>query len=526
MDIRGNGTSLVLPLTLIAVAVLLCFMPALDHGFLRYDDYGLLVNNPLVKDGSWQGMGRILSEFYASNYQPVVLILFRFLHALFGLNPFIFHLIPLLLHVANSCILYLVFNRIGVAQRISVLCVLLFALHPLRVEAIAWVYAGFSYTLSSFFFLTAVLSYLARVKNTGDSAYVGWPTMVLFGLAVLSKPVAIVLPLALCALDLLLKRPMNVSLLKEKMPLFLFGISLLAITSWAQHVGGATSVSDDFAMWERLVIPLKALSHYWVKTLWPVGLSVLVPYPTQEDLLSVTSYTSLLFLLVPWIAWFVAGDQRRPVLFGIIWYLVCIFPVLRFIPIGHSLIGDRYSYLPAIGLSLAIGAILNSASNLKMRRISLGGLSALTLLFAVLSWSQLQVWKNDLSLWKHAVSISPDSILAHTQLGSALSVAGRLKQAESQFQAVQRLAPDLPNADFGLGKLYGQQGEFGKSVKHFERVIKLDPAQNEAYLWLGIAHYGLGQWEEAYHSFQRAKKLGAEVPNKLYRDASRRFSES
>lgn len=516
----GKRKSHLLALVSIAAAGMICYLPVLNDGFLRYDDYGLLVNNPLVRDPSWQGLARIFSEFYASNYQPVVLILFRCLYSLFGLNEPVFHLVPLLFHAVNSCLLYLILNRVRVSQRASVVCSLLFSLHPLRVEAVAWVYAGFSYTISAFFFLAAILSYLTELNKKEDRAYVGWPTLVLFSLAVLSKAVAIVLPLALYALDFLLKRPLDRRRLIEKAPLLgLAGIWVLIMT-WAQHAGGATSVGGDFATWERLVIPIKALSYYVAKTLWPVGLSVLVPYPTHGHLLSVTSYAGLLLLLIPWIAWFVAADHRRPILFGILWYLVCILPVLRLIPIGHSLVGDRYSYLPALGLSIGVGVIVSSIS-LKMRGISLVGLSALTILFATVSWNQVHVWNNDLSLWRHAVTIAPDSVLTRTHWASALSISGRLDEAENEFRALQGLAPHLPNGDFGLGKIYGQRGEFEKSVQHFQRAIELDSDRNEAYMWLGVSLCGLGQWEAAHGSFQKAKALGGEVPLQFFQEASR-----
>ena len=520
----GKRKSHLLPLVSIVAAGMICYLPVLCNGFLRYDDYGLLVNNPLVKDPSWRGLGRILSEFYASNYQPVVLILLRVLYALFGLNELVFHLVPLLFHAANSCLLYLILNQVGVSRRIAVICTLLFSLHPLRVEAVAWVYAGFSYTISAFFFLAAVLSYLEGLAQVGK-ANVRWQTLALFGMAVLSKPVAIVLPFALCAIDFLLKRPMNISRLKEKWLLLGQGAMLLLIATWAQHAGGATSVSGDFGTWERLVIPLKAMAFYVSKTLWPFGLTVLVPYPTHDNLFSTGSYGSLLVLLIPWMVWFLAVDRRRSILFGVVWYLVCIFPVLRLIPIGHSLVGDRYSYLPSIGLSIGLGFILTGISNAKIRGATVVSLGVCIVLLATLSRQQAQIWKDDVSLWKHAVSVTPDSILAHTHLGSAFSMAGRLGEAHKEFRMVQRWAPDLPNGDFGLGKLYGQRGEFEQSIKHFERVIRLDPDHNEAYTWLGVSFCGLKQWEKAYQSFQKARRLGGKVPMRFYREASRRLNE-
>lgn len=509
------------PTLLVAAVTLLCFLPSLWNGFVHYDDYGYLLDNSIVLDLSWKGLARIFTEFYISNYQPIVLLTFRFLYSVFGLSEFIYHLFPLLLHTANACLLFYILVRMGIKPWTALIASLVFSIHPLRVEGVAWVYAGFNYTISSFFFLAAVLTYLVglQAKSAGPGRL--WTISFLYCLAMLSKSAAIVLPFVLLMLDFLLKRPLSRLLLKEKTPLFVLAIIFLFVGIWAQHSGGAMAVGGEFAIWERPVMVLKALAYYLVKTIWPVNLSVLVPYPTRQDLLMVSSYGSVLLLLTICAACLLTVGRTRLPLFVMGWYIICIFPALRLVPLGHSLVGDRYSYLPSVGLSIGIGLMFQLRTNLKWRRYWFAVLGAMLICFGVLSWKQSEVWRDDLSLWRHTVSVVPDSVLAHAHLGSAHAMVGRFEEAKAEFRIVRKLAPDLPNADFGFGKVFGQEGNFQKAVEHFEHVVRLDPTHKEGYVWLGIAYCGLKDWENAHNAFQEAIRLGADVPEQFLQEVLR-----
>ena len=509
------------PSLLVASITFLCFLPSLGNGFVHYDDYGCLLDNSLVLDPSWQSLVRIFTEFYISNYQPIVLVVFRFFYAIFGLDAFIFHVFPLLLHTANACLLFYILIRMGIKPWTALISGLVFSIHSLRVEGISWVYAGFNYTICSFFFLAAVLAYLIDLKEGIVGCRRGWTIAVLYCLAVLSKPAAIVLPFALLMLDFLLKRPPSTMLLKEKIPLFILATIFLWIGIMAQQSGGATAVGGEFLMWERPVIALKALAYYLVKTVWPVELSVLVPYPTRQELLLIMSYGDVLLLLTICVSCVLTVGRTRLPLFVMGWYIICIFPALRLVPLGHSLVGDRYTYLPAIGLSIGIGLMLDAFKNLKQRRIWFAVLAATLVYFGRLSWKQSKVWRDDLSLWQHTASVVPDSVLAHTHLGSAYAMAGRLEEAKAEFQIVRKLGPDLPYADFGFGKVYGQAGDFQKAIEHFEHVVRLDPTHKEAYIWLGIAYCGLEDWGNAHRVFQKAIRLGGDVPEQFLQEVLR-----
>jgi len=509
------------PAFLVATVTFLCFLTALWNGFVRYDDYGYLLENPHVLDLSWKGLARILTEFYLSNYQPVVLLAFRFLYTIFGLSEFIYHLVPLFFHTLNTCLLFYILIRLGIKPWTALISGLVFSIHPLRVEGISWVYAGFNYTISSFFFLLAVSVYLTNLKEGMVGFRRGWTIAVLYCLAVLSKPAAIVLPFALLMLDFLLKRPSSTLLLKEKIPLFILATIFLWIGIKAQQSGGATTVGGEFLMWERPVIVLKALAYYLVKTVWPVELSVLVPYPTRQELLLIMSYGDVVLLLAICVSCVLTVGRTRLPLFVMGWYIICIFPALRLVPLGHSLAGDRYTYLPAIGLSIGIGMMLDAFKNLKRRRIWFAVLAATLIWFGKLSWKQSKVWRDDLSLWQHTASVVPDSVLAHTHLGSAYAMAGRLEEAKAEFRIVRKLGPDLPYADFGFGKVCGQVGDFQKAIKHFEHVVQLDPTHKEAYIWLGIAYCGLEDWANAHRVFQKAIRLGGDVPEQFLQEVLR-----
>ncbi len=518
------------PAFAVAFVTFVVFSPSLWNKFLRYDDYGYLLENPLVLDLSWKGLARIFTEFHICNYQPVVMLAMRILYTIFGLNEFVYHLFPLMLHTANTCLLFFILVRMGIRPWAAVICALFFSVHPLRVEGVVWVYAGFNYSISSFFFLSAVLAYLIKLQEGSLGSLGSWTIPILFCLAALSKSAAIVLPFVLLMLDFLLKRPWSRDLLKEKIPLFVLAIVFLFVGMLAQYSGGAADVGHEFATWERPVMVLKALAYYLVKTIWPVNLSVIVPYPTRQELLMPWSYGNVLLLMTVFLGCLVAARRTRTPLFVTGWYVICIFPALRLVPLGHSLVGDRYTYLPAIGLSIGIAMMLESLKNVKRRQFALAVLGAALLCLGTLSWKQSKVWKDDLSLWKHTVSVVPESVLAHTHLGSAYAMAGRLEEARAEFKTVQKIAPDLTHADFGFGKVYGIEGDLERAAQHFERVIQMDPTHHEANVWLGIAYCGLKEWKNAHRVFQKARELGGNVPEQFLEEvlkhAQRKTGES
>jgi len=217
--------------------------------------------------------------------------------------------------------------------------------------------------------------------------------------------------------------------------------------------------------------------------------------------------------------------RHRLPLFVLGWYITFVLPASRLMPLGHSLVGDRYTYLPAIGLSVGIGMMLQSLKGIKWKRIGLVSLFATVFLLGTLTWKQCKVWRDDLSLWQHTVAVVPDSAVANGQLGSAYCRAGRLEEAKGQFRILQQLAPHLPGADFGFATVYGQEGNFEKAVDHLERVIRMEPHHKDAYVYLGIAYCGLEDWENAHRAFQKARDLGGGVPKQFLRRVLQHVNE-
>ncbi|MFC1895551.1 tetratricopeptide repeat protein [Thermodesulfobacteriota bacterium] len=502
---------------LVAVVTFMCFMPCLHNGILRYDDEAYLLKSPFVLDASWRGLVETFAQPHLSNYQPLMLIVFRLLSDVFGFNPMLFHLVPVLLHVLNACLLSHILLQLGIRPWVAAPVTLIFSIHPLRVESVAWIYAGFGYTGASFFFLVAVSLYLKKNSENRPTGMEKWLIPVVFALGLMWKIHVVVLPAALLAIDFFLKRPAHSVLITEKTALFVLALLFVWVGLSAQLSGGAMEVGSRFLWWERPLNAAMALSYYALKTIWPTGLSVVVPYPTLEQTLRPSSYLPAFALLSMGALSLARMRRDRSLAFGLVWFLVCLLPALRLVPLGHSLVGDRYTYLAAAGLSVGVGGTLQSLQGSILKRAVFVALWLALVPLGVLSWKHSQVWKNDISLWNHAVTVVPESVMLHINLGLAYSEGGLIEEAEAALRTAQRLDPELTDTDVDLAfaKVYGQKGNFKEAIRYLNRALEREPDNMHAHVLLGVAWFGMEDVEAARRSFEMVRFLGGEVPSQF-----------
>ena len=440
---------------------------ALGNGFINWDD-GLYLAAAARPDPSW-----MLRESFEANYHPLTLATLTLEHRLFGDDPFFYHLDNVLLHSANAVLAALLVSRLAPgAPLVALACGLLFAVHPLHVESIAWV-SERKGLLSACF---ALLSLLAWVSYTTRPRWQPWAaSLLLAGAALLSKPIAVSLPVVLVLLDLRLGRGLDVRALLDKLPFFALALVVGLVNLQAQPAPDPTKFAIDAAgLGERIALATQALAFYTSRVFWPVGLSAFYDValarvsPLQWGIALSAGAAAVGLALWRW-------EHRGNALFGLLFFTVTLAPALKVVPFGFdSIWNDRYVYVPSIGLLLVFTLPLARLPRWPARAAT-AGLLAVTFTFAVASWKRCEVWRDSERFWTDVLRHYPDTPRAHEKLGAYyLHELGDPERALPALHAALELRPDW-SAHLNLGHLHAAQGDEARAVAHLERAAELRP---------------------------------------------------
>ncbi len=494
---------------LIAVAAAAAFAPVRGNGFVSVDDDLYVYANPFVLGGlSRAGAAWALRSTHAANWHPLTWLSHMADVSLFGLDAGAHHLVSLALHIANALLLLLALRRLTGRLPESALVAALFALHPLRVESVAWA-AERKDVLGALLSLLTLLAYVRYAARPGALRYLAVPALLLLSLA--AKPMAVTLPLLLLVLDgwplgRLQRMPLR-RLLLEKAPLFLLALASSWVTLAAARAGGALDLLGETPLALRLGVAIDAAAGYLALTLLPASLSVFYPFPVEPlpawqvgASAAVPAAASLLALL---------QARRRPWLAaGWLWYLAAIAPVSGLVHAGTQAMADRYTYLPLIGPVLAL--VWTAAAPVRRRRAApaaLAGVAALLLLLAALSHRQTRLWKDGETLLRHAVAAVPENWPARFSLGVNLEAAGRVAAAAAEYREVLRIRPSYVPANTNLGRLLCLQGRVPEALPLLRTAVRAQPGNSMLHLNLGLALEWLGRQEEAAASYAEAARL-------------------
>src|SRR5213594_3893750 len=493
----GKGwVSWLVPL-LIAVVTFAAFLPALHNQFVNWDDDKNFLENPHYRGLGWTHLRWMWRTTQLGHYIPLTWMTFGLDYLLWGMNPLGYHLTNLLLHAANAVVFFFVARRIltlalpGPSERGHALAVsagvaaLVFAIHPLRVESVAWVTERRD-VLSGLFYLLTILLYLRACERGERGRGWYWLSVAVFVCALLSKSMVVNLPVVLLILDVYPLRRLGGSIgwwsaparrvYGEKIPFVLLAAAASAIGVMAQSsVHAAVSLAQLSAL-DRLAISAYGLSFYLWKMVVPVNLSPLYerglvdPWAT----LFLLSYGGLVAITA--LAW--ARRRRWPGL-PATWlaYVVVLLPVLGIFQSGPQIAADRYTYLAGLGWAILAGAGLLSCWRSSRRSKTgtpatwlLTGLALCVVVgLGVLNWNQVQVWHDSETLWTHALSIDPQSPIAHNDWGTALARQGRLAEAIEHFRQALRLEPNFVDAHYNLGMALAQQGKLAEASEHYRQ---------------------------------------------------------
>lgn len=526
------------PLLVFALTVAV-FCPTLNNGLTNWDDDANLTNNDAYRGLGWKQLRWMFGSSHRGHYHPLTWVTFAIDHYLWDDQAFGFHLTNLLLHGANAVVFYFLslrLYRLAMPQRAgaaaglhagAALSAAVFALHPLRVESVAWATERRD-VLSGLFFLLALLAYL-RMHHQRGAGRAGWyaAALVLFLLALLSKVMVVSLPVVLMVLDTYPLRRVRLGewfsrvgarAWLEKLPFFALGLIATGIAANAQTDVDAMISFSVYGVGPRVAQAVYGLGFYVRKTLLPVGLATLyelgtgVPFADARFVASAALVATTTGFLV------IAGRRWPAGLATWACYALILVPVSGLFQNGPQIAADRYSYLACLGWAVLVGAGLVFCWSVRPRQtarmLAVGSLALAAL--AALTIRQTCVWRDSLTLWTRTLEVEPQSRMGRYNVGQVLEERGRYEEAAVFYRQVVAVAPERPRHHFALGNALSHSGRLDEAIASYWRAIDLQPDYVEAYLNLGNALLRRGAPHEAAEAYAAALSYDANYVDARY----------
>lgn len=495
----------------LAVLIIAAYAPVRHFDFVNYDDHRYITHNPHVQQGlTLDTIAWAFTTFEVGNWHPLAWLSHMTEVTMFGAGaPGAHHMVNVALHVLNAIFVLVLLNHMTGSLWRSAAVAALFALHPLRVESVAWI-SERKDVLNVFFGLLAMLAYVryARRRKPGWYALVA----IAFACSLMSKPMLVTLPFVLLLLDYwpLQRLTANESrawlrLGLEKVPLILMSFVSSVITVFAQTSGGSVSTLDELPPAARIMNAAAAYGIYLWQTIRPVNLAPLYPLRDHWPLWIWAGSAAALIIIS---ALIVARRRTSPaVLTGWFWWLGALVPVIGLVQVGSQAHADRYTYFPHIGLFIMLAWSLPAASTRAMKAIYASIGACILIVLFILTRFQTTHWRDSIALSEHTLRVTRDNGYAHFNLGNALTERGRLDEAVIHFRAAADLKPRWGDAPYNLGNAHLSLQEFDQAIAAYDEAIRRDPANVAAHVNRAIALARLGDTDAAIESFEQALKI-------------------
>ena len=498
------------------VASCVAFGRVATNDFINFDDDYYITENNQIKSGINSGsIEWAFTSLAVSNWHPLTWISHTLDWSLFGANPSGHHLVNLLLHIGAVIFLFLFLNKTTNKIWPAAFAAAFFVLHPLRVESVAWV-SERKDVLSMFFGMACLYTYAFYAQSQKSSKYL--LCLILFALALMSKPMLVSLPFVLMLLDYwplgrwqeALSAPIEGrnrlvgKLLWEKLPFILLAIASVIVTFWAQDKGNSIITVESLNFYQRLSNAIFSYVAYLGKVFWPADLAVFYPY--QFSLPQWKILASVLILIVITIAAFYY-IRKLPFLFvGWFWYLGTLVPVIGLVQVGKQAMADRYTYLPSIGIAMILAWLmpfLFQKTGLS-RKLLISTATAVLCMLIFLTWMQCGYWKDSATLFNHTLRVTKANYLAHNNFGVALTSEGIMKEAIDHFSEAIRIIPDYAEAYYNRGTSYYHLGHYQRAIEDYNKAIRIKPDYAKAYYNRGIAYAYLGANQMAIEDYDKS----------------------
>ena len=537
-DSASRKQRFLLLLALICTTVTL-YWPILTHPFINYDDDIYVTANARVQSGlNTKSLVWAVISTEQSTWHPLTWMSHELDCQVYGLHPAGHHFTNLVLHVTNVLLIFIVLSFATQSNTESFVVALLYAIHPLNVESVAWI-AERKNVLSTVFFLLAIGAYCLYARKLEKKWYALSLLAFLCGLA--SKPMVITLPFLFFLLDYWpLQRVPNVALhssspstsqcswsqlLLEKVPFLLLSAGSAIVTVFAQRSGGALKSLSEMPFGARVENAVYAYVEYLLKVLWPSSLAVHYPHP--DHTLPLWKVLSAAVFLAGVSAFVWRSASRRPyLLVGWCWFLGTLVPVIGLIQVGNQAIADRYMYIPIIGLMIMLVWGTSDFLQDKIdRRIRLATAGIIVAALFVVTRHQIGFWKSSYDLWSHTLQVTKDNYVAEDNLGEALADLGRNDEALVHFHEAERISSHDVSTRVNIAAILQSRGQIRDAVMEYSAAIKIASANpnfraNAKPLSVALANLGTlysvnGDYEKARENYREALRINPTALNDL-----------
>lgn len=500
-----NGVSALLVVSICAV-----YFQVLDFDFINLDDDQYVTANAQVKAGlSASGLVWAFAEFTSFNWHPLTWLSHMLDVEMFGMDAGGHHATNVVLHIVNSLLL---FHFLYTAVRKlwpAAITAALFALHPAHVESVAWV-AERKDVLSTAFMLATLLLYQRFAAQPSAKALAA--VAACFAAGLMSKPMLVTLPFVLLLLDVwpldrvaLTRQALGErlpALIKEKLPLFLLSAGSVVVTVVAQSSGGAMKAGDVLSGVDKASNAIVSYARYVVKAVYPDDLAIYYPHPGDWDVVSIALSAGLVLSVS--VGVFLKAPKHPYLVVGWLWFVGTLVPVIGFVQVGSQAMADRYTYVPYMGLFIAVVYTIDAwaSEDTRRERFFQGAAVLVIATFAFLSWQYANVFKDTVSVFTHSLTSTDDAYLAligqgdapkeltrpahsglytpYYNLGTEYARLGLLDQARTHFEAAIKAHPGFPEVYINMGVVLAQQGKLKESKRYYEQALVVDPTSELA----------------------------------------------
>jgi len=500
-------------LFIIIISTAIAFYPSIHNDFTNWDDSYYVTNNHLIRELSWKNIKDIFSSSFVSNYVPLTILSYTVEYHFFGANPYVYHTTNLIFHLFNCILVFWLFFLISKNDYIAFIVSLLFAIHPMHVESVAWI-SERKDVLYSFFFLSALISYFYYINRNCSARYFIF-SMLFFILSLLAKPMAITMPAVLFLIDYMQGRQLGKLVFAEKivslMPAVLFGV----ITICSQDK--AIKLDLFYSFLDNAIFICYRVNFYISKIFLPINLSCLYPYPEKINGMLPSTYilSPLILVLLTVLISFLAIKKiyRKTLLFGFLFFFITITPVLQIIPVGQAIVADRYTYIPYLGLFFIIATFTYwfyekyIKNKVWFKFVFIFIFVLIMASWGLLTWQRCHVWQDSVTLWSDFLKKYPNNVTGYSNRGSGYFLKGDYQNAILDYYKSLEINPHHIPAHYNLCVLYERTMQYKKALIACKNTIELKSDYVEAYNVLGNTHLALGNTKESIALYKNAINL-------------------
>jgi tetratricopeptide (TPR) repeat protein len=503
---------------LIAVIVLITFLiyfNSLNNQFLNDWDDGIYVtNNPNIKPSPNGSLVKnAFTKFSNGHYHPLTTISYGIEYKLFGLEAKPFHAFNLIFHIINALLVFSFIKLLVNNSIVAFITSLLFAVHPMHVESVAWI-SDRKDLLCTMYFVGALCIYLLYLEKGGSKWYM--LTFLLFIAALLSKAMAITLPFVLLTVDYFKERKFSPKVILEKIPFLILSIVFGYVSVLSQRSNDALGDITALSIVDRFAFSSYSLVMYLVDLFWFGNISAFYNYPLLENGKYPLVYylLPLVLIILFWII-FRMKEYRRMIIFSFGFFLVTIALVLQIIPAGNVIMADRYTYLPYIGLFFLIAMWLKHLLDVsgKYTNVIYSILGIYILACAYFSFQRTKVWHDSMALWNDTIEKNPDAALPYNNRANLFITANQQERALTDLNKAIEIRPKYVSAHFNRALIYNKTNKYKEAIEDLSFVLENNPRDIVAvYMERGIAYFNSGNYKASYEDMSEALKRDPKIP--------------